>query len=421
MTDQFNDEAARYANRLLEGSGHPVGAPDPDLAGPIRGVGVVGAGVMAAQIALLMAQRLDVPVAMRDVTQELVDKGLAHVRSSLDRQVAKGRITAERAGRILARIDASTDIAVFSGCDLVIEAVTEDLAVKRTVLAQLEGIVGPGAVLATNTSALSVTVMAEGLEHPERVVGLHFFNPVAAMPLVEVVHTGLASRPALATAFQVAGGLGKTAVSCSDRPGFVANRLLCLVIGEPLKAIRAGTPVEVADAALDPLGLPMRVLELLGLVGTGVGLHVLTALNERLGARYPVPDALRTIVEEDVPLVGPAPERGARRPVNPQVQQIFDAARPAGADTSAAPDSAGVLDATLTALTREIDMMLQEGAVKTPGQIDLAMLLGASWPKELGGITPYLDHSGYSQRVLGHRLHAEHDWTIPGGRQPALS
>jgi 3-hydroxyacyl-CoA dehydrogenase/enoyl-CoA hydratase/carnithine racemase len=394
-TDEMR--AAVYAFGLLTGAKRPVGAPDATLARPVTKVGLVGAGLMAGQIASLVARRLGVPVVLRDVDDERVDAGLAAVRGGLERQVAAGRLAADEGARVAGLITGSTDVGIFAGCDVVVEAVTEVLDVKRRVLAELETVVGPGAVLATNTSALSVTAMAEGLAHPERVVGLHFFNPVHAMPLVEVVRAQRTSDAALATAFDVAARLGKCAVGVRDRPGFVVNRLLVLLLGVVLDEVEHGTPVEVADRALDPLGLPMPPFQLLDLVGPAVGLHVLTSLRQDLGDRFPASGGLATLVGDRTALTLPAAP-GLPRPVDPAIQSAF-AVRP-----GTGHDEAGVLDAVLTALTTEIGHMLDEGVVGAPQQVDLCMLLGAGWPSHLGGITAYLDRSGYSKRVLGRRL-----------------
>ncbi|MBD7916737.1 enoyl-CoA hydratase/isomerase family protein [Cellulomonas sp. Sa3CUA2] len=400
MSDEMR--ASVYAFGLVQGGKKPTGAPDASLARPVTRVGVVGAGLMAAQIALLFAQRLGVPVVMRDLDEDRVAQGLGNVRSTVERLVSSGRMTSDAGARVVAQVTGSTDIGVFAGCDLVIEAVTEVLGLKKRVFAELEGVVAPDTILATNTSALSVTRMAADLQHPERVVGLHFFNPVAAMPLVEVVQAEHTSDEALATAFAVVAKLRKTAVLVKDRPGFVVNRLLVLLLGIIVDAVEHGTPVEVADRALDPLGLPMPPFELFDLVGPAVGLHVLTSLREDLGERFPRSPGLEKLVAEGTRVVTPAPAKGLPKRVDPAVQAVFDTARETATD--APLDEAGVLDAVLTALTVEIGHMLDEGVVTTPQQVDLCMILGAGWGFHLGGITPYLDRRGYSERLLGRRL-----------------
>ena len=404
MTDEMR--ASVYAFGLVSGAKKVRGAPDPALARRVSRVGVVGAGLMAAQIATLVARRLRVPVVMRDLDEDRVAQGLAAVRASVVRSVRSGRMSAEAGDRVVASVTGSTDLGVFAGCDLVIEAVTEVLAVKRRVFAEVEQVIGPDTLLATNTSGLSVTAMAEGLAHPERVVGLHFFNPVAAMPLVEVVRAERTDDATLATALDVVARLGKTAVAVRDRPGFVV-RLLVLLLGVIVDAVERGTPVEVADRALDPLGLPMPPFELFDLVGPAVGLHVLTSLRADLGVRFPRSPGLERVVEQGWSVALPAPAPGLPRRVDPEVQQVFDAVRDRSAD--APLDEAGVRDAVLKALTIEVGHLLDEGVVAGPDQVDLCMILGAGWPFHLGGLTPYLDRTLWSERVLGRRL-------LPAGR-----
>ncbi len=399
MTDEMR--ASVYAFQLVSGGKKPAGAPSPDLARPVTRVGIVGAGLMAAQIALLVSQRLGVPVVMRDLDTERVEKGLGFVRSSVGKLVGRGRMTPEVAARVTASVHGTTQIEDLAGCDLVIEAVTEVMDLKKRVFAELETIVPPDTVLATNTSALSVTEMASDLRHPERVVGIHFFNPVARMPLVEVVQAGRTSDEALATAFAVTKKLRKTSVLVADRPGFVVNRLLVLVMGKVVEAVENGTPVEVADTALAPLGLPMPTFELFDLVGPAVGLHVLTSLREDLGDRFPRSPGLEKLVADGTRVVLDAPGAGLPKPVDPAVQEAFGPARPGEPGVL---DADGVLDAVLAALTVEIGHMLDEGVVASPQQIDLCMILGAGWGFHTGGITPYLDRTGYSERVLGRRL-----------------
>ena len=398
MSDEMR--ASVYAFQLVSQGKRPQGAPDAKLARPVTRVGIVGAGLMAAQIALLFAQRLQVPVVMRDLDQERVDKGLGYVRSTVDKLVRTGRMSQDVAARIVGSVHGTTEIGDFAACDVVIEAVTEILPLKKKVFAELEGIISPEAVLLTNTSALSVTEMAADLQHPERVVGMHFFNPVAQMPLVEIVQAARTDDAALATAFAMTKKLRKTAVLVADRPGFVVNRLLILLMGKIVEAVENGTSVEVADRAVAPLGLPMPPFALFDLVGPAVGLHVLTSLREDLGERFPVSPGLQRIVDEQIPVVLDAP-KGLPKPVDPAIQQVFGTGEAGG---PGALDEAGVLDSVLTALTQEIGLMLEEGVVASPSQIDLCMILGAGWGFHLGGITPYLDRTGYSEKVLGRRL-----------------
>lgn len=376
-----------------------AGAPDPALALPVRQVGIVGAGLMAAQLAVALGGRLQVPVRMREVDEERAAAGRQRVTDLVGRQVRRGRLRQDTAERMLAAITVGTELGDLAGSDLVVEAVTEVLDVKRAVFGELEDVVGDDAVLATNTSALSVAAMAEGLRRPERVVGLHFFNPVAQMPLVEVVRSAQTSTAALATAVAVARDAGKTAVIVADRPGFVVNRLLLRELAEVLHAAETGTPVGVADAALRPLGLPMGPFALLQLVGLPVALHVLESLHEDLGDRYPLSPGLAALSAAGRRVVPEADGTGRESDVDPAIQDAFGS--PGGPDAMTA---SAVLDTVLAGLTEEVGLMLDEGVVVSPEQIDLAMILGAGFPFHLGGLLPHLDRTGWSQRVLGRPL-----------------
>ena len=408
LTDELR--AGLYAFDLVTRRARtPVGAPQEGLARPVRSVGIVGAGLMAGQLAVLIARRMRVPVVMREIDDERVAAGLAGIRAQVERLARTGRISATEANRILESVSVSTDLAGLADADLVIEAVTEVLALKQRVFAELEDVIAPDAVLATNTSALSVTAMSGHLRHPERVVGLHFFNPVAQMPLIEVVRTQGSSEAAVATAFATAKALGKTAVGVADRPGFVVNRLLLRMLAEVAHAVENGTPVRVADVALRPLGLPMGPFALIQLVGLPVALHVLRSLHTDLGDRYPLSPGLERLAAEGRRVVPEPDGHGAELEVDPAIQQAFGA--PGGPGEL---DEAGVLDAVVAGLCEEVGLMLDEGVVAEPQQIDLCMVLGARWPIHLGGITPYLDRTGWSQRVLGRRLLPPGVADVPG-------
>ncbi|WP_422770630.1 3-hydroxyacyl-CoA dehydrogenase NAD-binding domain-containing protein [Plantactinospora sp. WMMC1484] len=378
----------------------PAGAPDRELARPVTKVGIVGAGLMASQLALLFARRLQVPVVLTDLDQSRVDSGVGWVRAEIDKLVGKGRLPEGTAATLRGLVSGSVDKAVFADADFVVEAVFEDLAVKKQVWAELEKIVSPEAVLATNTSSLSVTAMAADLEHPERVVGFHFFNPVAVLPLLEIVRGERTDEATLATAFAVGRELRKSCVLVADAPAFVVNRLLTRFLGEIFAAVDAGTPPEVADAALDPLGLPMRPLALLQLVGPAVAYHVGGTLHAAFPDRFPVSENLRRIAESGRPLV-------VDGDINPEVANLLEV----GSAPLAAEE---VRRQALDALAQEIRLMLDEGVVAEPQDIDLCMILGAGWPFHLGGVTPYLDRTGTSERVTGGRFLPPGLASLPG-------
>jgi len=251
-----------------------AGAPDKSLARPVTKVGVVGAGLMAAQIALLFVRRLEVPVVLTDLDQARLDAGVGHVQAEIAKLASRGRISADAAARLTGLVSGSLTKDAFADADFVIEAVFEETSVKQQVFAEVEAVVRPDCVLATNTSSLSVTQMAAALAHPERVVGFHFFNPVAMMPLVEVVRAAETDDATLATALAVGKGLKKDCVLVKDSPAFVVNRLLTRFLGEILGCVDEGTAWDVAEHAPDPLGLPVPPFLLLQLVGPAVALHV---------------------------------------------------------------------------------------------------------------------------------------------------
>ncbi|HEV2927059.1 MAG TPA: 3-hydroxyacyl-CoA dehydrogenase NAD-binding domain-containing protein [Propionibacteriaceae bacterium] len=389
--------ASLYAFELVRKRGRkPARAPDPTLARPVTKVGVVGAGLMASQLTTLFLRRLEVPVVITDLDQERVDKGLAVVRAEIDRLLGKKRVSPDGANRLRALLSGTTDLADFADCDFVIEAVFEDLSIKQQVFADLEKHVAPSCLLATNTSSLSVSEMAVDLEHPESVVGFHFFNPVAVMPLVEVIRGERTDDVTVATVLAVAKQLKKNAVLVEDAPAFVVNRLLLRMMGEVFAAVDEGTPIQVADAALKPLGLPMSPFVLLQLVGPPIVLHVGKILHAAFGDRFPTSRNLRTLVEAGRTGVYDWTPDGETY-VSEQTQALLTV----GDQPSTVEQ---VRDRALDALADEIGRMLDEGVVEAPMDIDLCLILGAGWPFHLGGITPYLDRTGVSERVLGRRL-----------------
>ncbi|MGW9205442.1 3-hydroxyacyl-CoA dehydrogenase NAD-binding domain-containing protein [Embleya sp. NPDC055664] len=382
-------------NLVQKRAKRPAGAPDRALARPVTKVGVVGAGLMASQLALLFARRLRVPVVLTDIDQERVDKGVGYVHDEVDKLLLRGRVSPDAANRLKALVTGSLTKDAFADADFVIEAVFEEMAVKQQVFAEVEAVVSPTCILATNTSSLSITEMASKLAHPERVVGFHFFNPVAVLPLLEIVRAEQTDDGALATAFAVSKQLKKTSVLVKDAPAFVVNRVLTRFLGEVLAAVDEGTPIEVADNALAPLGLPMSPMVLLELVGPAIAAHVGGTLHGAFPDRFGVSPNLERVVK--------AGKRsfltwasGAQE-VDPEVVALLEVG-----DSPSTEEQ--VRDRALAALADEIDRMLQEGVVAAPQDIDLCMITGAGWPFHLGGITPYLDRAGVTEKTLGKRF-----------------
>ena len=369
-------QASLYAFDLVERRAKRHGRPDAEPR-EVAKIGIAGAGLMATQLATLFLRRLNVPVVMRDLDDEVVARGIEAVRDELASAASRGRIDHEAALTLASMLSGSTAWDGFSDCDFVIEAVFEELDVKRQVFGELEDVVPDECILATNTSALSVTEMAAGLRHPERVVGTHFFNPVALMPLVELVRTPDTDEAALATAYDVVTKLRKRPVLVNDAPGFVVNRLLTRMMTVVLGAIENGNSVEEADEGLLKLGLPMAPSVLLQMVGPRVANHVLQTLHDAYPERFALSSTLANYADgkDEITVRG-----GERR----DPEQILEAAREALAD--------------------ETRHLLEEGVVGSSKDVDTALLLGAGFPFFLGGITKHLDQVGVSERVAGRPL-----------------
>lgn len=396
MSDQLR--SGIYALDILQTRGRePADAPPRALARAWASVGIVGGGVMASQLAALVVQRLGMPVVVVHRNQAGLDRVLGYVGKALDQRVRAGTLTDDGAAKQRALLQGSLDHAALAEADVVIEAVAELPDVKREVLGNVAAVVPADCVIATNTSSLSVTQLAETVAHPERVVGLHFFNPVDMLPLLEVVRTQYTDDVTLATAYTLGRRLGKTAIGVTDRPGFVFNRLIMRLYGEVLRAAEAGTPLPVADGALDPLGLPMPPTQLITFTGLPLVCHITDALHDAFPDRFPVPESLRRLIAAGK--TGFYVHEGGKRTVDPELYAI--AAR---AETLVESTADDVRDRALRALTEEIGLLLDEGVVTDVRDVDLALIIGGNFPFHLGGITPYLDREGYSERVTGKRF-----------------
>lgn len=393
--DQF--QASMYAFDLVQKRAkRPAGAPDKQLARWVTKVGIIGAGLMASQFALLFLRRLQVPVVITDLDQGHVDAGVARIHGEIDTLRGKGRISPDESNRLKALLSGTTDKADFADCDWVIEAVFEEVGVKQSVFAEVEQYVSEQAVLATNTSSLSVEEIGAKLAHPERLVGFHFFNPVAVMPLLEVVRTPQTDDETLATAFATAAKLKKSAILTADAPGFIVNRLLAKVMGEAAHALDAGTPLLTVERAFAPIGLPMTPFQLIDLVGWKVAAHVQDTMVGKFPDRFFASENLHrlagldSVVEKD--------KGGKVTGFTKQAQKVL-----VTGDSPLSEDE--ILRRVEDGLASEIKLMLDEGVVSAAQDIDLGLILGAGWPFQDGGATPYLDRVGASERAFGDTFH----------------
>ena len=390
--------AGVYAFDLLQTRGRePAGESPAPRARSWSTVGVVGGGVMASQLAALLVQKLGVPVVAVHRNQAGLDRVLGYANKHLDQQVRTGTLTTDVADRRRSLLSGSLDWSALATADVVFEAVVERLDVKREVLGEVAAVVPAHCLIATNTSSLSVTDLAAAIPNPERVVGLHFFNPVDMLPLLEVVRTQYSDAATLATAYALGRRLGKTAIGVTDRPGFVFNRLIMRLYGEVLRTVEEGTPLAVADGALGSLGLPMPPTQLITFTGLPLVCHITEALHEAFPDRFPVPESLQRLIAAGKTSF--YVHAGGERTVDPEVSAI--AAR---AETLIESTAEQVRDRALAALTEEIALMVEEGVVEDVRDIDLALIIGGNFPFHLGGITPYLDREGFSERVTGGRF-----------------
>ena len=366
-------QASLYAFDLVErrakrGVGIPEAKPRT-----VQKVGIVGAGLMATQLATLFLRRLEVPIVISDLDAGRVEAALEAVRDGLP----ESRYDEGKRRFLGSLVTGATGPDAFAGCDLVLEAVFEELEVKKQVFGELEGVVSPECILATNTSSLSIAAMGSGLAHPERLVGMHFFNPVALMPLLELVRTPDVDDVTLATAWALSKQLGKRGVLVEDAPGFVVNRVLTRMTRVLMDALEHGSSTEDTDEAILRLGMPMAPSVLLQLVGPRVANHVLETMHEAFPDRFPLSPTLANFAagNDDVVVVENAPW---------SIEEIQERALEAVAD--------------------EIHHLLGEGVVAEAADVDTCLLLGAGWPFFMGGATRYLDQTGVSERLFGRPL-----------------
>jgi 3-hydroxybutyryl-CoA dehydrogenase len=266
----------------------------------IQKVGVVGLGTMGAGIAQLSVQGGYETVA-REVSDELAQRGRTTIDRYLGRGVEKGRLSQDERDAALGRLELTTELSDLAGCDLVIEAVLEELDLKREVFAELDRVCGPDAILATNTSALSVAEIAEATQRPERVVGMHFFNPAPVLPLVEIVRAPKSSDDAVRSAYDWAERVGKQPVTCNDTPGFIVNRILIPLLNDCVRVLdEADVPPEDMDRAMtNGAGWPLGPCALIDLIGIDVHVHASEALHGKLGEdRMAPPERLARMRDE---------------------------------------------------------------------------------------------------------------------------
>lgn len=364
---------------------------------PVRRVGVLGAGVMGGGIAEVAAYR-GLPVRMKDVDTERVAAGLAHASRVARTAEEKGKLAALERRDLMNRISGTTTYAGFGRVDVVVEAIVEDLEVKRRVLAEVEAEVGSDAVLATNTSSLRIDDLAAALERPGNFGGLHFFNPVERMPLVEVVRGEATSPDALATLHRFARDLGKTPIVVRDGPGFWVNRLLMPYLNEAAHLYIEGVPIAELDEALEGFGLPMGPLALLDEIGLDVAAKVGRVMEKAFSERMK-PSALLYRLESTGRLGKKAGlgfyryDDGRRKEPDAGLRDELGLVE-RGPEEEPVYDEEYLVARCLYPMVNEAARALADGIAGSPDDGDLALVLGIGWPPFRGGLMRWADEVG---------------------------
>ncbi len=374
---------------------------------------VLGAGTMGGGIAITSALR-GTPVRMKDIAQPALDLGMAEAGKQLAKQVKSGRLTPEKAEAIRATIQPQLDEAGFDTVDCVIEAIVENLGVKRKVLAALEGAVRADTVIASNTSSLRIDDIAQPLARPENFVGMHFFNPVPVMPLVEVIQGSKTSDAAVSTAVGYALAMGKMPIVVKDGPGFLVNRILTPYVNAFVQLVADGADFEAVDRAMEAFGWPMGPAYLQDVVGMDVGAHVFDVIAAGYPQRIqPIErNAIRAMVahqrygqktgagfyryEND-------PTGKPRKSADPAAHALIATLQPQGRRSFSDEE---IVERMMLPLLVEAAHALEEGVVATPAELDMALLLGIGLPAHVGGAMQYADWLGLQAVVALSDKHA---------------
>ncbi|OGX34788.1 MAG: hypothetical protein A3C36_03995 [Omnitrophica WOR_2 bacterium RIFCSPHIGHO2_02_FULL_52_10] len=362
----------------------------------ITKAGVCGAGVMGGGIAQLLSYK-GIWVRLKDVNYGAVAQGLKAAAKLYGQLVERRKMKPAQAQKSMARITGTLDYSGFAQADIIIEAVVEKMEVKKKVFGELGGVASPQAVLATNTSALSVTAMAESIQDPSRVVGFHFFNPVHRMPLVEVITTKHTSKATVVTALQFAKTLGKTPIIVKDACGFLVNRILLGYINEAGRILEECGQMERIDELVTRFGLPMGPFALSDEVGLDVGVKVLRILEEGLGERFKPVDTFEQIFAKG--LLGKKSGKGFYYYGKDKVPNEEDVRAILGRGPFSKFHSEDFLKRMMYIMINEAALCLHEGIVKEPGDVDVGMIFGTGFPPFRGGLLRYADQTGIKRIV----------------------
>jgi len=373
--------------------------PSAESVPSIRKVGILGAGVMGAGIAQWLLQQ-EIPVRLRDLNEEAIAKGMQDISGAFDKLVARRRMRREEKDDRMRFLSATTGYSGFSTCDAVIEAVAEKMEIKRQVIREFQEAVGDRAVFATNTSSLSVTAMAEAAKSPDRLVGLHFFNPVDRMPLVEVVKGKLTSEETLAAAIAFVKRIGKTPLIVSDSPGFLVNRILTAYGNEAGRLLEEGAAVDRVDHVLERFGMPMGPFTMTDVVGMDIAHH--TAESIRTALR--LDPAEQSLIFDRLFEAGKYGKKtgqglyryeGGQKRGNPDLGPMLTALRnERGLKPRSNISDQEISDRIVMIMVNTAAWCLEKAVVQSPGDVDLGLIMGAGFPPFRGGLLKYCDRIG---------------------------
>lgn len=381
---------------MLEDVKKQTGVADKNVkALEVKSMGVLGAGTMGGGVAYVAADK-GVFVRMKDISNEAISIGFKAAKSLWDKKVARKSLNKFEHQKKMSHISASLDFSGFQHLDLVVEAIVEDMEIKKKVIAETAGHCRPDCIMATNTSSLSVTEMAKGHPNPENFLGMHFFNPVDKMPLVEVIRGEKTSDVATATVFELAKKMGKTPVVVKDGPGFLVNRLLVPWMSEALFLLENGVSIENMDRIFSrKFGMPMGPCRLLDEVGLDVGVKVVKIFNQSLGNRMEIPKLMEKIDLKK--RLGKKSglgfyiydERGKEKHVDNSIYEEL------GVTPSDPLKEKEIIERGIFRMINEAAMaMIEEKICETPQQCDLAMIMGTGFPPFRGGLLRYADELG---------------------------
>ncbi|MDA1013521.1 MAG: 3-hydroxyacyl-CoA dehydrogenase NAD-binding domain-containing protein [Planctomycetota bacterium] len=393
---------------LQEDAKKPPADMDLSDVGEIHNAAVIGAGAMGAGIALMLAKK-DIWTQLKDLKPEFVANGIKTVRTLVGKEVKRKRTSKTDAQRALDHLSPTTEYRGLKHADIVIEAVLEDVEIKRSVFRELAAAANDKTVLATNTSSLLVKDIAEGVPHPERVVGLHFFNPPHQMPLVEIIHTDQTSPEALATTIALARRIGKTMVVVGDCAGFLVNRLLAPYMNEAgFLLAEVASPMDI-DRAMVSFGMPMGPLELTDLVGVGVAAHVAENMHKAYGDRMKPAPLWNSLKQLKAP-AGQKPKLLYKtRKGHGLNQEVARAIVDLRADQKpvTAPGREEIIERLVYPIINEAARCLEEGIARRPEDVDLAMVFGTGFAPFRGGPLRYADSIGLQKIVDSLEAYSE--------------